>query len=111
MVYPTRPVDLGMNADRRSLGLGLRTLTSTAKVTHLNKNQANSSGLAANLTGNGRPIVLVFAEANNVLHTQTEGARYYVFRAFKLSDAAATNLAFEGSLSCKGGQPLFVVTV
>jgi hypothetical protein len=54
---------------------------------------------------------LVFAAGENVRKAYTKGPRPDVADALKLSQDAASNVAFEGLLACKPGQPLFVVAV
>jgi hypothetical protein len=82
------------------------------KTNRLNNDEVKINGWAADLAGQGKPItILVFADGRNVLLTQTKGARSDVANSLKLSDAAATNVAFESKLSCGTGQALFVVAV
>ena len=69
-------------------------------------------GWAADLAGQGTPItVLVFVNGRNALGTQTKGPRPDVAQALNLSEAGASNVAFEGALSCIPGEPLLVVAV
>jgi hypothetical protein len=82
------------------------------KASRLNNDQVKINGWAVDVAGQGKPItILVFADGKNVLLMQTKGARSDVANSLKLADAAATNVAFEGSLSCRTGQALFVVAV
>jgi hypothetical protein len=80
-------------------------------VTRLDSTQVKIHGWAADLKGGDPILVLVFANGKIVLKTQTKGPRPDVADALKLSKDAASNAAFEGLLSCKPGQRLFVVAV
>jgi hypothetical protein len=81
-------------------------------VTRLNSTQVSIQGWALDLHGENGPIaVLVFADGENVLKAYTKGPRPDVADAFKLSQDDASNVAFEGLVACKPGQPLFVVAM
>jgi hypothetical protein len=81
-------------------------------ISRLSNDEVKINGWAADLAGQGKPItILVFADGKNVLLTQTKGVRLDVANSLKLPDAAATNVAFEGLLSCRARQALFVVAV
>jgi hypothetical protein len=81
-------------------------------VTRLNSTQVSIQGWALDLHGQTGPIaVMVFADGENVLKAYTKGPRPDVADAFKLLQDAASNVAFEGLVACKPGQPLFVVAV
>jgi hypothetical protein len=82
------------------------------EVARLDRAQVKIRGWAADLAGQGTPItVLVFANGRNTLGTQTKGSRPDVAQALNLSEAGASNVEFEGALSCAPGEPLFVVAV
>jgi hypothetical protein len=82
------------------------------EVARLDRAQAKIRGWAADLAGQGAPItVLVFANGRNTLGTQTKGPRPDVAQALNLSKDGASNVAFEGGLSCAPGEPLLVVAV
>jgi hypothetical protein len=72
-------------------------------VTRLDNTQVKIQGWAADLLGKEPILVLVFANGEIVLKTQTKGPRLDVADAFNLSKDAATNAAFEGLLSCNPG--------
>lgn|SRR5262245_25771182 len=81
-------------------------------VTRLDSAQVRIDGWAVDLHGENGPIaVVVFADGENVLKAYTKGPRPDVADALKLSQDAASNVAFEGLLACKPGKPLFVVAV
>jgi hypothetical protein len=82
------------------------------EVARLDRRQVKIRGWAADLAGQGTPItVLVFANGRNTLGIETRGPRPDVAQALNLSGAGASNVAFEGRLSCAPGEPLFVVAV
>ncbi len=70
-------------------------------------------GWAAEIGNGGAPLgVVVFVDGASRLTTQTRGARADVVHAVGISDAAtAVNVSFQGSLTCRRGQKLFVVAV
>jgi hypothetical protein len=69
-------------------------------------------GWALDLEGSGTPIiVLVFASGNYVFETHTKGPLLNIQNYFKVSDAVASNVAFEGTLACPSGAPLSVIAV
>jgi len=81
-------------------------------VTRLNNDQVKILGWAFDELGEGDPItILVFAQGKNVFQTQTKGTRLDVAGAWKLSSAAAANVAFAGLLRCLPRQQLLVVAV
>jgi hypothetical protein len=82
------------------------------EVARLDKAQVKIRGWAVDLARQGTPItVLVFSDGKNTLGTQTKGPRPDVAQALKLSEAVASNAAFEGQLSCNPGETLVVVAV
>jgi len=104
-ILPAVARDVGLQASDKLKGF-------IEEVTRLNNAQVKIKGWAADQLGQDDPIaILVFAEGKNVFQTQTKGTRPDVAAALKLSSAAAANVAFEGLLSCKPGQPLVLVAV
>jgi hypothetical protein len=61
--------------------------------------------------GGSRLTVLAFADGRHVLTALTKGPRKDVAQSFGLSDAAAANASFLGTLRCEKGQKLIVIAV
>jgi hypothetical protein len=55
--------------------------------------------------------VIAFADGKAVIETTTNRPRGDVTAYLKLSDAAALNVVFDGVLSCRPGDRMFVVAV
>jgi len=82
------------------------------EIARLDTAQVKIRGWAADLAGEGTPItVLVFANGRNTFEKQTNGPRSDVAQDLNLSKVAASNVAFEGGLSCIPGEPLLVVAI
>jgi hypothetical protein len=83
------------------------------EIEKLGGNRVWVKGWAAEIGNAGAPLgVVVFVDGASRLTTQTKGARLDVVQALGISDAAtAANVSFQGSLTCRRGQKLFVVAV
>jgi hypothetical protein len=82
------------------------------QINRLSASQVRLWGWSADPNGNGKPItVIAFADGKVALETRTNGPRPDVTDSLKLPDAAARNVVFEGFLSCRPGQPLFVIAI
>jgi len=86
------------------LRYGLERLTRHAN------GQVEIIGLAADMPGDGSPLViLVLAGNKTIFQGQTEGAREDFARGFMLTDAAARNVRFSGAFLCQAAEPLLGV--
>ena len=80
------------------------------RATRLANGQVEIAGWAADMPGDGSPLViLVLAGNKTIFQAQTEGAREDAARAFNLTDAAARNVRFSGAFLCKAAEPLLGV--
>ena len=80
------------------------------KLTRLANGQVEIAGLAADMPGDGRPLlILVLAGSKTIFQGETAGARADFARGFMLTDAAARHVVFNGTLSCTAGEPLLGV--
>jgi hypothetical protein len=80
------------------------------KLTRLANDQVEITGLAADMPGDGRPLlILVLAGDKTILQAETAGTRANFARGFMLTDAAARHVIFNGALSCTAGEPLLGV--
>jgi len=80
------------------------------KLTRLANGQVEIAGVAADMPGDGRPLlILVLAGNKTIFQGETAGARADVARMFNLTDAAARHVIFNGTLSCTAGEPLLGV--
>ena len=80
------------------------------KLTRLTNGQVEIAGVAADMPGDGRPLlILVLAGNKTIFQGETAGARADVARMFNLTDAAARHVIFNGTLSCTAGEPLLGV--
>jgi membrane protease YdiL (CAAX protease family) len=83
------------------------------RASRLANGQVEIVGLAADMPGDGSPLViLVLAGNKTIFQGQTEGAREDFARMYALTDAAARNVRFSGAFLCKAAEPLLgVVTL
>ena len=80
------------------------------RLTRLANGQVEIVGLAADMPGDGSPLViLVLAGNKTIFQGQTEGAREDLARGFMLTDAAARNVRFSGAFLCQAAEPLLGV--
>ena len=80
------------------------------RLTRLANGQVEIIGLAADMPGDGSPLViLVLAGNKTIFQGQTEGAREDFARGFMLTDAAARNVRFSGAFLCQAAEPLLGV--
>lgn len=80
------------------------------KLTRLANGQVEITGLAADMPGDGRPLlILVLAGNKTIFQGETAAARADFARGFMLTDAAARHVIFKGTLSCTAGEPLLGV--
>jgi membrane protease YdiL (CAAX protease family) len=80
------------------------------KLTRLANGQVEITGLAADMPGDGRPLlILVLAGNKTIFQGETAGERMDFARGFMLTDAAARHVIFNGTLSCTAGEPLLGV--
>jgi membrane protease YdiL (CAAX protease family) len=80
------------------------------RASRLANGQVEIVGLAADMPGDGSPLViLVLAGNKTIFQGQTEGAREDFARMYALTDAAARNVRFSGAFLCKAAEPLLGV--
>ena len=80
------------------------------RLTRLPNGQVEIAGVAADMPGDGRPLlILVLAGGKTVFQGETAGARADVARMFDLTDAAARQVIFKGTMACTAGEPLLGV--
>ena len=80
------------------------------RLTRLANGQVEIVGLAADMPGDGRPLlILVLAGDKIVFQGETAGARANHARMYMLTDAAARHVVFNGTLSCTAGEALLGV--
>jgi hypothetical protein len=80
------------------------------RLTRLANGQVEIVGLAADMPGDGSPLViLVLAGNKTIFQGQTEGAREDFARGFMLTDAAARNVRFSDAFLCQAAEPLLGV--
>lgn len=101
---------------RAAITAGLRPSSSLKgwieEVSRLNEKEVKIRGWSTDIRGEDTPItVIAFAEGKNALQTRTRGPRVDVADYLKLPNAAGWDMAFEGSVTCRPGRPLFVVAV
>jgi hypothetical protein len=76
------------------------------------KGKVTLRGWVTDIAAGGSPLtVMAFAAGKHVLTTTTKGERRDIAQALGLSERAAANLSFEGTLSCDRGQKLIVVAI
>jgi hypothetical protein len=83
------------------------------EIKRLDDDRVTVKGWAADIANVGVPLtVMVFADGRHTLTVETRGAHAGVVQALGLPDAAsATNVSFEGRLTCSRGQKLIVVAL
>ncbi len=106
--------DRTLSAGAASLGLQMSDSVKgfVDALVRLNDRQVKISGWVADTKGQGAPItVLVFADGQNVLETETKGVRADVEAALKLRSRVGPNIVLDAIFSCRPGQTLLGVAV
>ena len=82
------------------------------EITRLDVDRIFLKGWAAEIGHGGTPLsVIVFADGRSTAPIETRGTHPNLTHALGISDAAAENVSFEGTLTCRRGEKLIVVAV
>ena len=82
------------------------------KLTRLANGQVEIAGVAADMPGDGRPLLILVLSGNKtILQGETAGAHANFARGFNLTDSAARHVIFNGTLSCTAGAALLGVVM
>ena len=82
------------------------------ELRRLDQGRVRLKGWVSDAASGGAPLtVMAFTDGSNVLTAPTSGTRSDVARLLGLSDQAAANMSFQGSVQCSRGHRLIVIAI